>query len=96
MLLDVFLRTPTLVASRPEPHVPVLVFRASALGMNQPATSAGLWILLEAFGALRVPDMVDRFLFDREELHGRSSIVMARASSIASAVPVGRLANRGS
>jgi hypothetical protein len=81
LLLDVFLRTPTLVTPRPEPHVPLLVFRASALGVNQPAASTGLRILLEAFRALRVPDVVDRFLGDREELHGGSSILVGRRAS---------------
>jgi hypothetical protein len=63
--------------------------------MDQPTARASLGVLLEALGALRVPDVMDRFLFDREEWHGCSSIVMARASSRASVVPTGRSPNRG-
>jgi hypothetical protein len=66
ILLDILLRTPALVAPRPERHVPLLVFRASALSMDEAAARAGLGVLLEALGALRVPDVVDGFLFDRE------------------------------
>ena len=58
-------RVPALVTPRPEARVSVLVVRASVLGMDQPAARAALRVLLDAFRALRVPDVVDGFLFDR-------------------------------
>ncbi len=85
VLLDIPLRTPTVVTPRSEPQVPVRILRAAALRMDQAATRAGFGVLLETFGALGISDVVNDFFLDRKELHGDPSILMG----FATAVPTG-------
>lgn len=63
------------VASRPDPHVPLLVFRPRGLGVDQPAAPAGLRIVLKALGTASSPHAVNSVLVDRKELNGSFSLV---------------------
>ena len=55
LLVDVVRGAAAPVASRPDPHVAILVFRPRGLGVDQPAAPAGLRIVLEALGAASIP-----------------------------------------